>query len=360
MKNHISFLWKEDIHTQTDLLQEDNYPKRDLRVFFDADSFPFPSGASKSCIQTILFYITQDPSLIRYRQELFAELLENIELYELLMELMPALESFYLSFQEKNTRRSIGNNLYAPNEIARFIECLDAIQTKTAKQEVQSESLQHVFQAFRQLYDSPTHRHLVLEFSEITATLSDIKSVTIGINLDSQLNTVEAGIVSVNNKPYKSGHPIDKFLRAQWKTDGYICRSPLIPVSKGLNKTEATSINAAFTTAFNKIILGTVENWKSSVRDYIALEGNALCTMYSEMVWIRSVMKALKRLKESGKPLCMADTKSAKPTFQSLYHPLDVLGAVQEEKPHESQAGELALILYHLGILLPAEYADIP
>ena len=69
-----------------------------------------------------------------------------------------------------------------------------------------------------------------------------LKSVTIGINLDENMRVKEAGLVTVNEKPFHSGTLIEKLLKKN-PLDSYSLISPLYPLSKGLHGEEVKAFN---------------------------------------------------------------------------------------------------------------------
>ena len=66
----------------------------------------------------------------------------------------------------------------------------------------------------------------------------EIKSVTIGVNLDAQLRPREAGVLSVNPESFRSGDTLHKILRLNFKEDEYTCIAALQPFNKSNNENQ--------------------------------------------------------------------------------------------------------------------------
>ena len=100
--------------------------------------------------------------------------------------------------------------------------------------------------------------------------VKNIKSITIGINLDAQLYPKEAGIVSINKDVYKSGNVVDKVLRAEIKNDEYTCMSPLEIVTRGMAPDEVNAVYDALNNALDVMYKASVKKFQPMVAEFLA------------------------------------------------------------------------------------------
>ncbi|GHV12466.1 hypothetical protein FACS1894219_05420 [Clostridia bacterium] len=96
-----------------------------------------------------------------------------------------------------------------------------------------------------------------------------MKSITIGINLDSDLHPTEAGVLSLNDKYFRSGNIFDRILSVDFTDDGYRCIAPLIPAKSGLNNEIKNALDMALNNALESIIKGSLKQWKPIIKHYI-------------------------------------------------------------------------------------------
>jgi hypothetical protein len=86
---------------------------------------------------------------------------------------------------------------------------------KTIVNSESPEALIDFAQSIRNETESQSFQNMRKELEGIRDDIKDIKSITVGINLDSNLQVKEAGLVKVNREYYKSGSFLDRLLRLE-------------------------------------------------------------------------------------------------------------------------------------------------
>ena len=99
-----------------------------------------------------------------------------------------------------------------------------------------------------ELAESDYYKELNEKLRELTKRVREIRSVTVGVNLDAQLRPTSAGVLSVNSEPFKSGDVLDKILRMNFKSDAYTCIANLVPFGKKQTENQKTALVNAFNT----------------------------------------------------------------------------------------------------------------
>ena len=328
-------------------------------------------------------FFTVDKNTMEQRQELFAELLEKPALYERLSKSFLVLENFFEIQKEKETALSNEKLLYSIKELETRVEYLKEIKSIFAEYQVKSQALLVLWEKVKPICTTKEFDTLCEEVDKQIHTITEIKSITVGINLNAQMKPVEAGLISVHEESYVSGEFMDKLMRLNFKNNEFVCAAPLIPLDKSLTAEEASSLRASANSALNKVFASGLKSWSGVVKKYAVNNLNVLSHAIHEWRFVVACMKTLTELNEKGLPLC-------KPSFEEsdkitgLYHPIlalnssDAKGVVKNDLTFDDTASIYVLtgpnqggksiytqsvgILYtmlHLGLPLPAKNADI-
>ena len=126
--------------------------------------------------------------------------------------------------------------------------------------------------------------------------MREIKSVTIGVNLDAQLRPAEAGVLSINPEAFKSGDVLEKILRLNFKDDEYTCIANLVPFGKKQSENQKTALSLAFNSAINDVYKSSLRSWKKIVQNYILENTDFLLTLIPEIEFLVKGTNLLPRL----------------------------------------------------------------
>jgi len=330
-------------------------------------------------------YFTTDINVIRLRQEMFAELVGNPALYERLKNSFSALYELFELQKVKSEAVSTEVLLFGTLELETYVAYLDDVRDIFTKFDVQSELLQSLWEAVKPLCTGEEYETLKKKISEHAYSVKNIKSITIGVNLDPQLRPLEAGVVSVNDRSFVSGNLLDRILRLDLKKDGYTCISPFYPMNRKLSDEEFTLMKVSLSSAINKVFTSAVGSWSNTVKNFVISSLRELASAVSEWRVVSACTDALLKLKQRGYPLCRAEFGGAD-KITGLYHPILALlhsdtegkrvvkndfdfsgeagiyiltGPNQGGKSIFTQAAGILYAMLHLGLLLPAKSAVV-
>ena len=141
--------------------------------------------------------------------------------------------------------------------------------------------------------------------SELTGRVREIKSVTIGVNLDAQLRPREAGVLSINPEVFHSGDTLQKILHLNFKDDGYTCIAKLTPFGKKQNENQKTALSLAFTSAINDVYRQSLRSWKKIVQTYVLENTDFLLGLLPEFEFLQKATNLMRALKVKGNNLCV-------------------------------------------------------
>ena len=113
-----------------------------------------------------------------------------------------------------------------------------------------------------------------------------------------------AGVLAINNEPFKSGELLDKMLRLDFKNDDKTCIAPLVPFRKGQSDNQQMALQNAFNGAIGDVFRSSVRSWKKVIQHYVLENTDFLIRMMPEIEFVTKATELLVKLKERGCPLC--------------------------------------------------------
>lgn len=254
-------------------------------------------------------YFTDSPSVVAYRAELFGALLHSPKLREDLSRIGSLLSEFYENLSyikqiEGDTESNLRSLLMAKNYIEVIHELADILASHSEVSSVQS--LQRLSTALENQLQSEDFKQFEQELSRYQDTVNNIKSITVGVNLDAQLRPKEAGLISINDQCFKSGNVIDRFLRLEFSPDEYCCIAPLTAATKEMHYTERFQVDNAVNNAFEKVLrTASAYNIRHTAR-IIDERMQPYAGLMNELRAIYPVLQYITKMQNGNLPLTMA------------------------------------------------------
>ncbi|MBE6679286.1 MAG: hypothetical protein E7598_02045 [Ruminococcaceae bacterium] len=252
-------------------------------------------------------YFTSDENVISYRTEIFSDMLAVSEVGETFVKVLPVLSDISeLRRLASASERTTDEYLLSLSEIELYISAVEILRDGLApvRTSLKSEALISLCDYIKEISESDYYTELNEKLSALTSRVRDIKSITIGINLDATLQADKCGVLSINAKPFKSGDTLDKILRMNFSSDEYTLIAPLTPFSKSQNDNQKTAMSLAINSAINSVFKGSVRQWRKIVQEYVLDNTNFLIEVMPEIEFAICAVSLMNRLRERGLPLC--------------------------------------------------------
>ena len=167
-------------------------------------------------------FLTCDPAVMAYRIETFSDMLDNPGVAKTLNRLMPILgDVMELRRLDSDSGSDDTAYLSSITEIELYISSIETLHSglSEVRSNLKGRALSTLADYISELVDSDYYRQLNEKLTELTNRVRDIRSVTIGVNLDAQLRPSSAGVLSINPEPFRSGDVLEKILRLNFKDD---------------------------------------------------------------------------------------------------------------------------------------------
>ena len=335
-------------------------------------------------------YFTVSPEVMEYRSKTFIDMMENPPLVSTLNKLVPILTDI-TEFRRLEADNHDGEDyLSSITEIELYISCIENLNSglSKARANIKSPAFIALDKRISELVESDYYKELNEKLRELTKRVREIKSVTIGVNLNSRLRPQSAGVLSINAESFKSGDVLDKILRLNFKDDEYTCIASLVPFNKKQSETQQTALSNAFNSAINDVYKSSLKSWKKIVQTYVLENTDFLLEIMPEIEFLVKGTELLIKLRERGCDLVFPEIMPMGDRIfeaRDLYNPAVAIKLQKEEEiiPNDidfnsenayiyvltgpNRGGKsvitcaigLALSMMQLGLLVPARDAKI-
>ena len=280
-------------------------------------------------------YFTADNDVIEYRTQNFADMLRCPEISETFVKVLPVLSDINeLRRMSAAADRTTDEYLLSLSEVELYISAIEILHAglTAVRDKLKSPAFLSLCDYIEKISTSDYYKELNEKLSELTNRVRDIKSITIGVNLDSTLRADRCGVLSINPKPFKSGDTIDKILRMSFAKDEYTLIAPLTPFARGQNDNQKTAMSIAINSAINDVFKSSVRSWKKLVQSDVLDNANFLLEVMPESEFMICATRLMEALQSRGLPLCTPKLRPASEkafSADGIYNPAVAL-AIEE------------------------------
>ena len=247
-------------------------------------------------------YFTKDPEVIAYRQATFAELERYPILVTVLGDVLPILSDIRELRRLDAEEAGSESYLYSITEIELYISCIEALKTHLVplKDTLESPAFRTLANVVYELCESEYYRDLNEDLARLSSRIREVRSITVGVNLDNELRPKDAGVISINAETFKSGKALDKILRMSFKNDAFTCIADIVPFDKGQSENRKEAMQTAFHSAIDRVFRSSVRAWRAIVGEYVLDNTDFLLRLLPEIEFVTRVCELNTRLSEAG------------------------------------------------------------
>ena len=238
---------------------------------------------------------------MEYRNEVFADMLRYEQLPTTLGKLITVLNDISELRQLESEGSEADDYLASITEIELYISCIEILHKGLSfGATFRSRAFIMLERYIRELTESEYYVKLNQRLNELTTRVREIKSISVGVNLDQSLRPTYAGVISINSEPFKSGDTLDKILRLNFRNDRYTCIANLVPFAKSHSDNQKTALSNALNSAINDIYRTSLKSWKKIVNAYVLENTDFLLKLLPEIEFLVKGTEMLKRIAGTG------------------------------------------------------------
>ena len=256
-------------------------------------------------------FFTSDPEVIKYRQETVADMLNIPEIKETLAKAHPILDDIrQLRILDNELTTSGDSYLYSITEIELYVSCIDMLKDgfSPVRGKIKSRAFGALADFIIALSESEYYIELNKKLEALASRVREVRSITVGVNLDRELRPESAGVISINAEPFKSGKVLDKILRLSFKNDAFTCIAELSPFGKGQSDNRREALIGAFNGAIEEVFRSSVKGWRAIVGEYVLDNTDFLLRLLPEIEFVSRASDLVNKLKSHpGCSVCIPE-----------------------------------------------------
>ncbi len=289
----------------------------------------------------VLSSVTDDPAVTRYRCEVFRDIYDQPQMCEELMKLLDKIDFLrdYGSFKDRyDERAGAWDLLHRLEEINDYIGYVEAIHTCLDKVTLRSEGLNCLKDYVDALYHERGFEELKKDIAECRATTENLKSVTVGINLNERFEASSIGLISINSKAFsRSGilsnfsdiilknnirpdndwddnykfHPfsaMDAFAAVERFTNRQMRMNPMYTIATVPADDSAEGMTVHMEKVTNHMLGLVIKKLKEVLKRYVYVTITDITDLIPELVYYIRFADYVRGLRKAGYAFCMPET----------------------------------------------------
>ncbi len=282
----------------------------------------------QNIIKNIMIKIERNPDIIRYRNDVFDDIYHFPKLRERIKELLDELA--YLKDLEKSAKDATAAPIWQLvnrlQELDIYINCISGINQSLSEHDIKSEGLKNLKEFVSSVYNESGFDSLSEDIKSLVAEISSIKSVSLGVNLDSRMVPVEVGIVSINDTAFTKPNFLNKFLEFASKKSEINNGASFDGMTK-IHTVGKVSGDDPLMSNLSRVVtemLGTtVKQLKSKLSRYTNISGYSLTKLIPEFLFYIRWADFMEKVSDLGIPLCkpvITDNQNRSMKVKGIYN----------------------------------------
>ena len=387
--------------------------ENDLDIAFIAKNISADPSEQK-VITKILLDMPVDINVIEYRKAVYSDLREHYDVCERMYDIFDAMR-FFVS--DRTNHIDEGSTIYELlarlKSLENYIVSIYRLKEAVDGVEFRSDGMKRFKEMIQHIYNDSGFDELKKDISIISDEISNVRSLTIGVNLNSNFYPVESGIISLNSYWFTEQSALKNFLKYHRKDR--INDKELMPFNietheDSLNKSvkkfryliaskdsmaasvaDYTASDSPLMNNLNKIIERMLPSLTGKLKKvlykYVDVSGIALGELADEVLFYLRFIELERRLTDAGMPCCCGDVSENDTSFSDFYNLKLAIcklnGTIEDEivcndivftndktvqiltgpnrggKTILTQGIGLAFLMYQSGVFVPAGSASI-
>jgi DNA mismatch repair protein MutS len=252
-----------------------------------------------------LCQLSLDPEVIGYRQAVFRDLDSDPRFAVRLAEILPQLEelSEVTAVSERyrpSARQALERIVRRLAELELFVDIARQLRDLLSAGSIQSSALQRLRHELEEVGESDTFRALTLELPELRATLTSVRSVTIGVNISPDLAVESASILGFGTERIEGQQALlGRLLGGSAGTHGI---APLRRVERA-----PEGMQNELERDLTRLLQDVAAPVATALGNYASVSARRLARLGPELGFLLGGVGLVQRLRAAGLPTCQPE-----------------------------------------------------
>lgn len=274
--------------------------------------------------RNILIKMPVDEKVIKYRQEIYQDLKNNIDVCKDFIRIFNEMK-FNLLDREcvSETKSSIWDLVSRLKYLETYAGSIIELKKIFDKGNFQSEGMKKFSQAIINVYNDNGFKEFSEDMKELGEDISGIGSITLGVNLDERLSPVEVGIVSVNQGWFSQQGILERFLKFHKDNvsdDGTRGLNSYTMIAHPKVHGEVNPLMNNLTKIVEKMLSSTTSNLKNILKKYVDISGMVLINILNDIMFYSYFTELEQKVTALGLPTSIPGTSDEGSTFSDFYN----------------------------------------
>lgn len=309
-----------------------------IRILADGQGRPARRDNRERVARQTVSELCTDPAVIAYRQEVVADLLSDASLRESFGQVLPDLEAL---------RETTPPNRFQPPDdgavqrIARqlgdlelFVDVARQLERTLASTSIRATALIALREYVQRIVGDAAFQALEAELPSLRATLSQARSVTVGINLSPDLVPESATILALSEEPVQGSRTLLGRLLG-----GLDASRGITPLQRGVGSAGFVGQPNRLTRDLNKLLEDVAAPVGRALDRYATLPVEMLAAIGPELSLLLNGTLLVERLARAGLPMCRAEILPLGDRVTELRDGYDVSLALRLDRPAAPAGG---------------------
>ncbi len=278
----------------------------------------------QNIIKQLMTQIECSEELIKYRCDVFEDFLRIPKLRSNLTSLLEMLGELreIEKFKKDSDASSLWQLVNRMREINRYIDCIKELRSTLDGMDIRSQGLITLRELVGKIYEDGSFEPLQQDMEDLFKKVRQLRSVTIGVNLDDMLRPVRAGILSLNGKEFTDSGVLKRFMAMSAKKDGsgiqpnddyahlktfHAAASKEFKLAYDDTPTGADRLSDSIKFVVTDILDKITRNIKDVLRKHVNVSGYAFISLIPEIIFYIRWAELIEKIQAKGLPLCKAE-----------------------------------------------------
>ncbi len=274
-------------------------------------------------IRNILMKMPVDPEIITYRQAIYSDLKCFPEVCEQLQEIFDAMQ-FYMQDDSRNIyeKSSIWELVTHLRSLQNYVSSISQLQELLQGRAFHSDGMRTLTRCIENIYTESGFAELAKDLEMLGDDIDGIRSMTLGVNFNSEFYPDEIGIVSLN--PYALGEKgiLDRFLkfhRQKNPSDTELTAFSMLTHDKKPSPVDSPLMNN-LTKIVERMLPTATKKLHRVLKKYTNSSGMALAGLGDELMFYLRFIDLEKRLISANLPCCIPESSEDDTVFTDFYN----------------------------------------
>lgn len=274
-------------------------------------------------LKRILMKMPICQEVIQYRQDIYRDLKKSPAICEDLYEVLKEIQ-FYSAVKTRSmdNKSSIWDFISRLKELENYCSSVIKIKKILKNNAFRSEGMQKFSSFIDMIYNDSGFETLSEDIKTLGEDMSSIKSMTLGVNFNSDFYPNEVGIISMNEYPFHEQGILDKFIGFQKRrnpSDKTLNSYAMVTHPHKGSVSESPLMNN-LTNIVERMLPDITQRLKRILKKYTDTSGLAIAKLADEFLFYERFIRLERKVSESGTACCMAEFSDKDTRLSDFYN----------------------------------------